>query len=184
MPEASIPQAEPPAMSRVVTEGRNRLTEYLTTREVAAHYRKPLRTIQYWRQIGYGPKGVKVGKKVLYTLAEVEKFDRQLAAENGAQPDGRDPPRGTPPACHRDLGSDHRRHGPVAARGRYDELRKRYPEVSPEFFDLLEERARAERALADLHAQLAHLVGYHDDDDAVPVAKIRALVPGLAGGAS
>ena len=57
--------------------------EWLTIGEIADHYRKSVPTIRYWRHIGYGPKGVKVGTGVLYPRAEVERFDRQLAAEAG-----------------------------------------------------------------------------------------------------
>jgi hypothetical protein len=56
-------------------------TDYLTTAEVAARYRKPVGTIRYWRHTGYGPKGVKVGTTVLYPRAEVEKFDRELSEQ-------------------------------------------------------------------------------------------------------
>src|SRR5277367_1868498 len=52
---------------------------YLTLAEVAERYRKTEATIRYWRHIGYGPKGAKVGTGVLYPIAEVEAFDRELA---------------------------------------------------------------------------------------------------------
>jgi Helix-turn-helix domain len=58
--------------------------EWLTMEEVADHYRRSVPTIRYWRHIGYGPKGVKVGTGVLYPRAEVERFDQELAAEAGA----------------------------------------------------------------------------------------------------
>ena len=37
---------------------------YLTLREVAEHYRTSEGTARYWRHIGYGPKGVKLGTRV------------------------------------------------------------------------------------------------------------------------
>lgn len=52
---------------------------YLTTAEVAARYRTAQGTVRYWRHIGYGPKGVKVGRRVLYAESEVRRFDEQLA---------------------------------------------------------------------------------------------------------
>jgi hypothetical protein len=58
--------------------------DYLTTEEVAARYRRPAATIRYWRHTGYGPKGIKMGKRVVYSRAEIERFDRQLAEEAGA----------------------------------------------------------------------------------------------------
>lgn len=56
--------------------------DYLTTAEVAARYRTVDATVRYWRMIGYGPKGVKVGRRVLYPLAEIDKFDGELAAKS------------------------------------------------------------------------------------------------------
>jgi predicted DNA-binding transcriptional regulator AlpA len=55
--------------------------EYLTLPEVAAHYRKAVGTIYYWRKTGYGPRGVQVGTSILFARAEIERFDRQLAQE-------------------------------------------------------------------------------------------------------
>ncbi|NIH81708.1 helix-turn-helix transcriptional regulator [Amycolatopsis viridis] len=63
---------------------RGQQAEYLVTAELAERYRTAESTVRYWRMIGYGPKGVKVGRKVLYPLAEVERFDQELAAQNGA----------------------------------------------------------------------------------------------------
>lgn len=54
--------------------------EYFTTDEVAERYRRSPATIRYWRHLGYGPKGTRAGRRVLYPFAEIEKFDRQLAA--------------------------------------------------------------------------------------------------------
>lgn len=58
--------------------------DYLTTAEVAERYRRPEVTVRYWRHIGYGPKGVKMGKRVVYARAEIERFDRELAQGAGA----------------------------------------------------------------------------------------------------
>lgn len=56
-------------------------SEYLTTADVAARYRTAASTVRYWRHIGYGPKGVKVGRRILYSQAEIERFERSLADE-------------------------------------------------------------------------------------------------------
>ena len=58
---------------------------YLTLAEVAAHYRTTEGTVRYWRHLGRGPQGVKLGTRVLYPRAEVERFDAQLAAEAGTE---------------------------------------------------------------------------------------------------
>ena len=51
---------------------------YLTLPEVAEHYRTTEKTVRYWRQTGYGPKGTRLGTRVLYPVAEIERFDREL----------------------------------------------------------------------------------------------------------
>jgi predicted DNA-binding transcriptional regulator AlpA len=58
--------------------------EYLTLPEVAEHYRTTDGTVRYWRHCGYGPKGIKLGTRVLFPRAEVERFDRELAEQAGA----------------------------------------------------------------------------------------------------
>ncbi|MET8401424.1 helix-turn-helix domain-containing protein [Streptomyces sp900116325] len=55
---------------------------FLTTEEVAARYRTSPTTVSWWRRQGYGPKGIKVGRRVLYPEAEIERFERDLAAES------------------------------------------------------------------------------------------------------
>ena len=52
--------------------------EYLTMEELAAKYRVPLNTIKLWRVKGYGPRGVRIGRHVLYSDLEVERFDREV----------------------------------------------------------------------------------------------------------
>ncbi|MEU6098414.1 helix-turn-helix domain-containing protein [Streptomyces sp. NPDC047079] len=63
-------------MSELLTSEANR---YLTTKDVAARYRTAPSTIRYWRHIGYGPKGIKVGRRVLYSLNEIDRFEKALA---------------------------------------------------------------------------------------------------------
>ncbi|MCI3272118.1 helix-turn-helix transcriptional regulator [Streptomyces cylindrosporus] len=52
---------------------------YLTTKDVAARYRTAPSTVRYWRHIGYGPKGIKVGRRILYAPAEIQRFEKELA---------------------------------------------------------------------------------------------------------
>jgi hypothetical protein len=54
------------------------LSTYLTLLEVADRYRTTEAVVRYWRHTGYGPKGVRVGRRVLYPQAEIERFDREL----------------------------------------------------------------------------------------------------------
>lgn len=68
----------------MATSLANHQTHYLTTEDVAARYRTAASTIRYWRHIGYGPKGVKIGRRVLYTQAEIDRFERELAQQESA----------------------------------------------------------------------------------------------------
>ncbi|MCW2763607.1 MAG: binding domain, excisionase family [Marmoricola sp.] len=50
------------------------MTEYLTTEDVAEWLRTPTETLRYWRHAGKGPKSFKLGRRVLYSRADVEAF--------------------------------------------------------------------------------------------------------------
>lgn len=56
-------------------------SDYLVVDEVARHYRTTEATVRYWRHIGYGPRAVKVGRRLLYPRREVERFDREMQAQ-------------------------------------------------------------------------------------------------------
>lgn len=59
---------------------------HLTTAELAEMLRTSESTVRYWRQIGYGPRGVRVGRRVLYERSEVARWLRALGdAESGAR---------------------------------------------------------------------------------------------------
>lgn len=53
---------------------------HLTTEELAERFRTSENTVRYWQHIGYGPKGIKVGRRRLYPLDEVEHFEAELQA--------------------------------------------------------------------------------------------------------
>jgi hypothetical protein len=48
--------------------------DYLTTEELAGVCRTAPATVRYWRHIGKGPKGFKVGRRVLYAREDVAEF--------------------------------------------------------------------------------------------------------------
>lgn len=54
---------------------------YLTTAEVAERYRTAESTVRYWRHIGYGPKSIKVGRRALYTEAELDRWEAAQESE-------------------------------------------------------------------------------------------------------
>jgi hypothetical protein len=57
---------------------------YRTTDEVAARYHTVASTIRYWRHAGIGPKGVKIGARVLYRESELRRWEREReVAQNG-----------------------------------------------------------------------------------------------------
>lgn len=60
------------------------IPEYLITPEVAELFRTTPETVRYWRHIGYGPTGVKVGHRVLYAREDVLTWLRDLRAAAGA----------------------------------------------------------------------------------------------------
>jgi hypothetical protein len=37
--------------------------------------------VRYWRMIGYGPRGVRIGRQVLYPADEVARFEAEQAAQ-------------------------------------------------------------------------------------------------------
>ncbi|QYC44945.1 Helix-turn-helix domain protein [Nonomuraea coxensis DSM 45129] len=56
-----------------------------TTEEVADWFRTEASTVRYWRHAGIGPRGVKIGRRVLYRDSEVKRWEREReAAESGA----------------------------------------------------------------------------------------------------
>lgn len=55
--------------------------EYLTTAEVARLFRTSPSSVREWRQKGAGPVGIRFGRRVLYPVPEIVRFQReQLAA--------------------------------------------------------------------------------------------------------
>lgn len=48
--------------------------ELLTIREVADLVRSPIATLRYWRHLGIGPLGFRVGRHVLYRRADIDEW--------------------------------------------------------------------------------------------------------------
>lgn len=68
-----------------ISVSRTQDDPFLTTNEVAKRYRTSPGTVRYWRHAGIGPRGVKIGTKVLYRESEVLRWEQARDAEqNGA----------------------------------------------------------------------------------------------------
>jgi DNA-binding transcriptional MerR regulator len=53
--------------------------QYLTTEEVAELFRVPVHTVHYWRTCKTGPRGVRIGKRVLYSVHDIDEWFRRRA---------------------------------------------------------------------------------------------------------
>ncbi|WP_447585713.1 helix-turn-helix transcriptional regulator [Pseudoxanthomonas mexicana] len=53
------------------------LTELLSPRQLAARWGLSEKTLERWRMLGTGPVFLKLGSRVLYSLAEVEAHERE-----------------------------------------------------------------------------------------------------------
>lgn len=60
------------------------MTQMLTTEEIAERYRTSPSTVRYWRMEGQGPRGVRIGKRVLYDLRDVEAFEKECREKEKA----------------------------------------------------------------------------------------------------
>ena len=56
-------------------------TDLLTISEAAEALRTPLATLRYWRYLGTGPRGFRVGRRVFYRRGELDAWlDAQESA--------------------------------------------------------------------------------------------------------
>ncbi len=62
------------------------MSVYLTTNEVAAMCRTAPATVRYWRHVGRGPEGLKVGRRVLYAEPAVSAWLERLRSEQTRDP--------------------------------------------------------------------------------------------------
>ena len=54
---------------------------YLTQSELSVRFRVSPRTLERWRWLKTGPKYTKLGGKIVYSLADVEAYERRRRAE-------------------------------------------------------------------------------------------------------
>ena len=55
-------------------QSQGREPDFVTEQEIEQRFSIPRKTLQGWRSRGCGPRFVKVGRKVLYPLAELKGF--------------------------------------------------------------------------------------------------------------
>ena len=60
--------------------------ELLTIAEVAAIVRAPIATLRYWRHLGTGPRGFRVGRGVRYWRTDVSNWLEQQQTDEPATP--------------------------------------------------------------------------------------------------
>ncbi|HMM96717.1 helix-turn-helix domain-containing protein [Phycicoccus sp.] len=59
------------------------MDKLLTTEEVATLARVSVHTVRYWRKNGTGPKGFRLGKRVVFAEADVQTWLLQRRAADG-----------------------------------------------------------------------------------------------------
>jgi DNA-binding transcriptional MerR regulator len=57
------------------------MDKYMTTEELAQRHRTAPSTVRYWRMNGVGPTGVRIGRRVLYDISEVERWEAEQLAK-------------------------------------------------------------------------------------------------------
>ena len=60
------------------------MAKYLTTVEVAELCRTSPETVRYWRNVRKGPASFKLGRRVLYELADVDAWIARAKANTAA----------------------------------------------------------------------------------------------------
>lgn len=60
------------------------ITKHLTTNELAERWGLHPGTLENWRSLGGGPKFLKIGRKVVYRIEEIEKFEAAQLKKNTA----------------------------------------------------------------------------------------------------
>lgn len=56
---------------------------FITEAELAARWRHSLRSLQRWRADGHGPKHTRIGRRVVFRVADVEAFEAQHMRAEG-----------------------------------------------------------------------------------------------------
>ncbi len=65
--------------------GANSLPQLLTLDEAAAFLRTPAATLRYWRHLGIGPEGFRLGRRVVYRRNEIDRWIAEQQAADTAR---------------------------------------------------------------------------------------------------
>lgn len=63
------------------------MTDYITTEEFAQLARTNAATVRYWRHIGNGPAGFKLGRRVLYSETEIRSWIEEVRTAQAGGPE-------------------------------------------------------------------------------------------------
>ena len=55
------------------TDSTRVTSDLMTLAEAAAHLRTPVATLRYWRHLGTGPAGFRLGRRVVYRRADLDR---------------------------------------------------------------------------------------------------------------
>jgi hypothetical protein len=70
----------------VAEEIPSALPRLLTLDETATYLRTPVATLRYWRHLGIGPQGFRIGRRVMFRREDVEGWlSERLEAESSAR---------------------------------------------------------------------------------------------------
>lgn len=72
---------ESPPLAEALNEAVAQQRIWLITEDVARRFRTTPGTVRYWRHIGYGPEGVRIGRRTLYDAAEVDRWEAEQLAK-------------------------------------------------------------------------------------------------------
>ena len=64
------------------TRATDATSDLMTVAEVALYLRTPVATLRYWRHLGIGPDGFRIGRRVVYRRADL---DRWIAEQHESQ---------------------------------------------------------------------------------------------------
>jgi Helix-turn-helix domain len=56
------------------TRAAHVVSDLLTLAEAASYLRTPVATLRYWRHLGVGPDGFRIGRRVVYRRADLDRW--------------------------------------------------------------------------------------------------------------